>query len=137
MFIFYAPVPPPSVTVTSSPEDLYAATDASLTLTCTVDFDPSLSSYANVSLTWIKGSTPLSNISNRISMLSALEDSQFTSNITLFPLSAKDSENFTCRAGIIPSNNETLVTASDLVEETVEVTVQGWYTYTFVDHLIR
>lgn len=115
----------PFVNISIPPEDLYAATNASLTLTCNVDFDPSLARFTNVSVTWLKESFPLSNAVHRVSISSILMDSQFTSNLTLYPLSSEDSANFTCRAGIIPSDNLTLLTASDLTEETVQVVVQG------------
>lgn len=118
-------MPTPSVIISTTFEDIYAETDASLFLTCDVHFDPSLAGYVNVSLTWIKGSSPLSDFIDRVSISSYLVDSQFISNLTLYPVSIEESTNFTCRARIIPTDNFTSATASDTIEETIEVIVQS------------
>ncbi len=114
-------VPTPSVTI-STPGDLYIG--APLTLTCDVDFDPTLASIVNVSVIWLRGVSPLFNATDHVSIISSLLDSQFTSNLTLYPLSTADSTNFTCRAGITPSGGLTSsLTASDLGEDTVSVQI--------------
>ena len=118
-------MPTPSIIISTPPSDLYVGTEASLVLTCDVDFDPNLASYVNVTLTWFKGSSPLYSSADRVSISSSLKESQFTSNLTLYPLSTEDSTNFTCRAGIIPSDNLTSFIASDLIDEAVQVVVQG------------
>lgn len=123
MLFYVSAVPTPSVTISTPPGNLVAATEASLILTCNVDFDSSLASYVDVSLTWIRGSSFLSNSIDQVSISSSLLGSYFTSNLTLYPL--EDSANFTCRAGIIPSDNLTSFIASDISEDAVEVAVEG------------
>lgn len=123
MTIIFNAVPTPSVTISTPFGDLSGA--SALTLTCYVDIDPSLAGYVNVSVTWLKGTSPLLGAADRISISSSLLDSQFTSNLTLYSLSTADSTNFTCRAGIIPADSLTSVAASDLGEETIQVIVQG------------
>ena len=121
--LLFCVVPVPSVTISTPPGDFYE--EAPLTLTCDVDFDPSLASFVNVSVTWLRGNSPLSNTIDGISIESSLLDARLTSNVTLHSLSTADSANFTCRAGIIPSDGLTSVTASDLGQETIEIIVQS------------
>ena len=85
----------------------------------------------NVSVTWLNESFPLSNSLDHISISSFLMNSEFTSNLTLYSLGIEDSTNFTCRAGIVPSDNVTSLIASDLVEDTIEVIVQGEVVHDF------
>ena len=93
----------PSVSVSAPVEVLYAGTTTPLTLTCNVTTDPSLADSVNVSVTWLRGISQLSNATSRVS-ISSLSRSQstFTSTLTVYPLSINDATNFTCRAGIVP-----------------------------------
>ena len=118
-------VPIPSVTVSISSGNLYVGSRTPLTLTCDVDFDPTLTTFVNVSVTWWRGTSLLSHHTDRVSIVSSLNSTQFTSSLTLYPLLAEDSTNFTCRAGIIPTDDLTSITASDLRDETVQVILQG------------
>ena len=115
-------MPTPPVTISTPPEDLYAGVRTSLTLTCDVDIDPSLADYVNVSIMWFRETISLSDATDRVTILM---ESQFTSNLTLYSLSTADSTNFTCRAGIIPSDGFASATASDPGEDTVQVIVRG------------
>ena len=119
-------VPTPSVSITAPMDILYAGTTTPLTLTCSVNIDPSLTSDVNVSLSWLRGASQLFNGTSR-ALISPLSESQsvFTSTLTVYPLSTVDSTNFTCRAGIIPQSDRFNSTAaSDLGEETVLIIVQ-------------
>ena len=121
-------VPTPSVSVTAPMEVLYAGTTTPLTLTCNVTTDPSLTDNVNVSVTWLRGTSQLSNITSRISISPpSKSQSVFTSTLIVYPLSALDATNFTCRAGIIPQSGGGLssTTASDLGEGTVFIVVEG------------
>ena len=75
-------------------------------------------------ITWLNGTTPLSNSDNRV-IVSSLSGSQpsFTSTLTLSPLSIFDNTNFTCRAGARPLPQQSLITASEEGARTVSVTV--------------
>lgn len=119
-------MPPPTVAISVPPGNLYAG--APLTLTCVVDFDPSLTGHVNVVVTWLRGtSIILFNATDRVSMLSSLSDSQFSSILTLYSLSEEDNTNFTCTAGIVPSQTDglTSLTASNLDNETVQIIIQS------------
>ena len=109
-------------------EILYAGSTTPLTLTCNVTTDPSLADNVNVSVTWLRGTSQLSNVTSRISISSTSKSqSIFTSTLTVYPLSAVDATNFTCRAGIIPQSGGGLgsTMASDLGEGTVFIVVEG------------
>ena len=117
-------MPTPSVTISFPHGDLYA--DSPLTLSCDVDFEPSLASFVNVSIAWLRENCSLSSVVDGVSIVSSqLQEAQFTSNLTLHSLSTADSTNFTCTASITPSDDLTSVTASDVGEETIEVIVQS------------
>ena len=79
--------------------------------------------YVSVSL--LRGTSLLFNATDGVTISSSLLDSQFTSNLTLNSLGTSDSTNFTCRAGLVPSDDLTLLIASDLGEETVQLTILG------------
>ena len=121
-------VPTPSVSVSAPMEVLCAGSTTPLTLTCNVTTDPSLADSINVSVTWLRGTSPLSNATNRV-LISSLSQSQsvFTSILTVYPLSVMDATNFTCRAGIVPLAGAGLnsTTASDLGEGSVFIVVEG------------
>lgn len=114
-------MPTPSVTISILPRDVVAG--APLTLTCTVDFDPSLTTYVNVSLMWLRETSPILENTDHVSILSSLSESQYISNLTLYAIA--EISNFTCRAGIIPSSAFTSLIASDLSEDVIEIIVEG------------
>ena len=116
-------MPIPTVTVSISSGNHYVGSRSPLTLTCVVDFDPTLVNYGNVSVSWWRGTSLLTNYTDRVSIVSSLSHlTQYTSNLTLYPILAEDSANFTCRAGIISSADFNSI---DLHEETVKVILQG------------
>ena len=116
--------PAPDVTISIPPGNVYVG--APLTLTCDVDFDPSLASYVNVTVTWLRETSLLLNATDHISIVSSLSEYQFTSNLTLDPLSTADGTNFTCRADIILSDYLMYsLSVSNVGEETVRVVVEG------------
>ena len=121
-------VPTPSVSVTAPMEVLYAGTTTPLTVTCDVTTYPSLADNVDVSVTWLRGASEISNATSRIS-ITPLSQSQsvFTSTLTVYPLSIMDATNFTCRAGIIPltAGGLSSTIASDLGEATVFIVVEG------------
>ena len=119
--MFVAPVP--DVTIFILPGNLYVG--APLTLTCDVDFDSSIASDVNVTVTWLRETSLLLNATDHIFIASSLSESQFMSNLTLDPLSTADATNFTCRAEIVLSDDFTSLTASNVGEETVWITVEG------------
>ena len=119
--VIIAPVP--DVTIFIPPGNLYVG--APLTLTCDIDFDSSIASDVNVTVTWLRETSLLLNATDYIFIASSLSESQFTSNLTLDPLSTADATNFTCRAEIVLSDDFTSLTASSVGEETVWVTVEG------------
>ena len=118
-------VPAPSVMITSS--NTSDDTGAAVTLTCSVTFDPNLSSFVNTSVTWLREDIPILNATETESVFisSSALDSQFTSNLTLYSTNVTETANFTCRAFIIPTGELTSLVASDFQEETVPVTIQG------------
>ena len=118
LVMFVAPVP--DVTISVPPGNLYVG--ALLTMTCDVDFDSSIASDVNVTVTWLRETSPLLNATENASILSSLSESQFTSNLTLDPLSIADGTNFTCRAEIVLSDDFTSLTVG---EDTVWITVEG------------
>ena len=124
MFAFFHTVPTPNVSILAFDGLVYVEAGASLELTCSVFVDPAIADNVTVSVTWYQGTTPLFNTTDRVSVSSADPDSQspFTSSLTVYPINITDSDNFTCRAGVIPDGQLELVTDSDLVEETVLVT---------------
>ena len=120
-------MPTPNVSISAFDGVLYAEVGASLELTCSVFFDPAIADNVTVSVIWYQGTTPLFNTTDRVSITSSGPDSQspFTSILTLYPVNTTDSDNFTCRAGVIPDSQLQLVTDSDLAEGTVQVLVES------------
>ena len=118
-------MPPPTVAISIPPGDLFVG--AALTLTCDVDFDPSLTGHVNVDVTWQRGNSIIFNTTDHVSIISSQSDSQFSSILTLYSLSEKDNTTFTCTAGIVPSQTDglTSLTASNLDNETVQIIIQG------------
>ena len=107
---------------------MYAGTTTPLALICNVTIDPSLADSVNVAVIWLRGTTQLSNTTNRVSISSLSQSlSIFTSTLTVYPLSIMDTTNFTCRAGIVPLSGGGLssTTPSDLGEGTVFIVVEG------------
>lgn len=107
---------------------MYAGTTTPLTLICNVTIDPSLAESVNVAVIWLRGTTQLSNATDRVSISSLSQSlSIFTSTLTVYPLSIMDTTNFTCRAGIAPLSEGGLssTTPSDLGEGTVFIVVEG------------
>lgn len=125
-------VPTPTVIISHPPAMLYAGTTTPLIITCSIEIDPSLLSYVNVSVTWLRGTSQLTNDTNRYSISPVLFNSQsiYISTVTIYPLSTTDRNTFSCRARIAPSNTSSLTIASDIGEDTVSVIIQGinaWY----------
>ena len=121
---FLHTVPTPNVSILASDGVVYAEIGTSLSLTCSILVDPNIANNVTISVTWLQGTTPLFNTTDRISIIT---DSQlpFTSILTVYPVNTTDGDNFTCRAGVVPSSQFNLVTASDLDEDTVLVVVEG------------
>ena len=134
LYCFFYAVPTPSVYISNVPGPLYAGARTPLRLTCNASIDPSLASHVNMSITWLNGTTVLSNSTSRVSISPLLSDSPslFTSTITIYPVSIRDSANFTCRAGIVPTGGLSLTTASDVQEETFSVIVGGELQFTCI-----
>ena len=124
-FIILCAVPPPTVAISIPPGDLFIG--AALILTCVVDFDPSLTGHVNVDVTWQRGTSIIFNTTDHVSILSSQSDSQFSSILTLYSLSEKDNTTFTCTAGIVPSQTDSLtsLTASNLDNETIQIIIEG------------
>lgn len=120
-------MPTPTVTISTSGGNLYAGTTTPLILTCFIDVDPALSSFVNVSVTWLRGTAALMNAndSHFISISSLPDSHRFTSNLTVSELSTLSSTNYTCMAGIVPLDDVISATASDSSEDTVQVVVEG------------
>ena len=111
-----------------------------LILTCNISIDSAFDSFVNISVTWLRGITTLSNNTDRI-QISSLSRSNFSfiSSLTLLPPSFEDNANFTCRASAIPSGGLDRVTASDFGEGRVAVAVQGkcsyaWLTFVYCSY---
>ena len=118
-------MPTPSVIITSSNASDHEDIGVAVTLTCSVTFDPSLASFVNTSVTWLREDILILNSTESVLISSSPLDSQFTSNLTLYPTNDTFTANFTCRAGIIPTDELTSLIASDFQEETIPVTIQG------------
>ena len=120
-------MPTPNVSISAFDGVLYAEVGASLELTCSVFFDPAIADNVTVSVIWYQGTTPLFNTTDRVSIKSSHPDSRspFISILTVYPINTTDSDNFTCRAGVVPDSQLQLVTDSNLTEETVQVIVEG------------
>ena len=125
----FPPVSTPDVDITIPDGPLYAGRTAPLTLICTISFNSATDttiSVTDMDITWLNGSIPLSNSTNRV-IISPLSGSQqpFINILTLSPLSSFDSNGFTCRARARPpANLQTLVTASEQGEGTISLTVE-------------
>ena len=119
-------VPTPIVTISTDMDIVYVGSRAPLILMCNVTIDSAFDIFVTVSITWLRGLTPLSNSTNHVT-ISPLSGSQspFTSSVTLSPPSIEDNTTFTCRAGAIPSAELGTATASDLGEGTVTIVVKG------------
>ena len=117
----------PNVSVSVPPGPLFAGSTAPLTLTCSISLNPATDTSVSVTtmdITWLNGTTPLSNSDDRV-VISSLSGSQpsFTSTLTLSPLSTFDNTNFTCRARARPLPQQNFITASEEGARTVSVTV--------------
>ena len=121
------PVPTPSVSVLAPGGVVYANSDSSLSLTCSIQLDPNITHSVTVAVTWLQGRTQLFNGTNSVSIASTQLNSQllYTSILTVDQINSSDSDNFTCRAMVVPTNELELVTASDVNEDTVLVIIEG------------
>ena len=119
-------VPAPAVTVSTDTDIVYAGTRDPLILMCNITIDSAFDSFVTVSITWLRGMTPLSNNTDHVT-ISPLSGSQspLTSSLTLSPPSIEDNTTFTCRAGAIPSAELSTATASDLGKGMITIIVQG------------
>ena len=117
-------MPTPVVSILASGDVVYADIDTSLSLTCSIQVDSNITESVTVAVTWLQGDTQLFNGSDRVSIETNSEP-PFTSILTVYSLNSNDSDNFTCRAMIVPTNDFQLVTASDTDEDTVLVIVEG------------
>ena len=131
--LYRSPLPTvstPDVDVTIPDGPLYAGRTAPLTLICTISFNSATDtaiSVTDMDITWLNGSTPLSNSTNRVTISPTLSGLQqpFTRNLTLSPLSTFDSTSFSCRARARPpANVQTLVTASEQGDGTISLTIE-------------
>ena len=120
-------MPTPHVTILATDGVVYTEVGAPLELTCSVLVDPAIADNVTVSVIWYQGSTPLFDTSDRVSISSSdsVSQSPFISFLTLYQVNTTDSDNFTCRAGVVPDSQLQHFTDSDLAEETVQVVVGG------------
>ena len=120
-------MPTPHVTILATDGVVYTEVGAPLELTCSVLADPAIADNVTVSVIWYQGSTPLFDTSDRVSISSSdsVSQSPFISILTLYPVNTTDSDNFTCRAGVVPDSQLQHFIDSDLAEETVQIVVGG------------
>lgn len=116
----------PTVSLSTSDNATYAGATTPLVLNCNISVDPAFDNFVNVSVTWIREMTIISNNTDniRISPLSRYQ-SVFVSTLTLSPPSVEDNANFTCRASAIPSDELASAMASDPGEDNIAVVVHG------------
>ena len=131
-------VPTPNITIFKAAK-IYAGTKAPLILTCNVTIDSAFADFTNVSITWFRGTVSLINGTDRVTISPLSKSgSLFTSILTLTPPTMEDNATFTCTASATPSTELASVNASDVGEESIDVTVQGRLTllnrHQFVEH---
>ena len=111
--------PDVAVTVPSGP--LFAGRIAPLTLTCTISINSATDTEVSISdtdVTWLRGSTPLSNGDDRVTISSVTGSRpSFTSTLMLSPLSTVDNTTFTCQATARrPVNQQGFISDSEMGE---------------------
>ena len=124
---FIYPVPTPAVSILAPGGVVHANSASSLSLTCSIQLDPNITHSVTVAVTWLQGRTQLFNGTDSVSISSTQPNSQlfYTSILTVDPVNSSDSDNFTCRAMVVPTSELELVTASDVNEDTVLVIIEG------------
>ena len=120
-------MPTPNVSILASGGVLYAQVGSSVELACSISINPAIADIVTVSVTWLRGTTPLSNTTDGVS-ISFDADSWpvYISVLTVYLVTdPADSDNFTCRARLVPDIQSQLIMASDSAEETVIVVIEG------------
>ena len=123
----FSTVSTPDVVITVPSDPLFAGRIAPLTLTCTISINSATDTDVAISdadITWLRGSTRLSNSDARV-IISVVSGSRpFTSTLTLDPPSTTDNTTFTCRARVRPPPNvPSFVVASEMGEGIMPVVV--------------
>ena len=117
-------VPTPVVSILAPGDVVDANIDTFLSLNCSIEVDSNITDSVTVAVTWLQGDTQLFNGTNCVS-IETNSVPPFFSILTVYPVNSNDSNNFTCRAMIVPTDDFQLVTASDTDEDTILVIVEG------------
>ena len=119
-------MPTPIVSILAPGDVAYAKINTPLSLTCSILVDSNITESVAVTITWLKRGIQLFNDTGRVNIASAEPDSRsrYTSVLRVDPVYISDSDNYTCRAMVVPTD-VLLVTASDVGEDTVLVIVEG------------
>ena len=114
--------------ITVPPGTLFAGSIAPLTLTCSISINPATDTVVAITdtdVTWLRGSTPLSEGDARVTISSVSGSSpSFTSTLILNPLSTVDNTTFTCQARARrPVNQQGFISDSEVGVDTDSVIV--------------
>ena len=128
VIIFSHAVSTPDVVISVPPGPLFAGRIAPLTLTCAISINSATDTdiaISDMDITWLRGSTRLSNDDARITIFSVTGfRPSFTSTLTLDPLSIADNTTFTCQARARPPIDvPSFITASEMGEGVMPVVV--------------